>query len=138
MSEEYVKNKIIYSKIFIVLGLLILIVTNVFPLLNGFWISILNFWGAFFLVFGLVSLLMIKRNTALVEANEVPNYGERNSIIRGQAAYLTFTISIIFLALMTTIFIYLDDLIPFYLSLGLMIGECIIYMVLIWYYSKKI
>ncbi|MDR0900765.1 MAG: hypothetical protein LBM26_03805 [Methanobrevibacter sp.] len=143
MSEEYVK-KIRHSKIVIILGILILIVSNIFLLLNytftedGFWIRVLNYVGAFLFVFGLVRWYMIKRNPALVESNETTELDKRKSIIRGQAAYLTLVISTIVLALMNVIFIYLDYLIPLYLSLGLMFGQCIIYIVLIWHYGKKL
>lgn len=144
MTEQYVKNKIKYLKIFIILGLLLLIVSNILPLLNNtftendFWTSMLSCWGAIFLVSGLVRWYMIKRNPVWVETNQIAEYDERNSIIRGRAAYLTFVISIIFLALMSTIFIYLDYLIPLYLTLSLMFGQYIIFIILIWYYGKKL
>ncbi|WP_409200447.1 DUF2178 domain-containing protein [Methanobrevibacter sp. DSM 116169] len=144
MTEQYVKNKIKYLKISIIIGILLLIVSNILPFLNytftedNFWTNMLSCWGAIFLVAGLVRWYMIKKNPTWVETNEIEEYDERNSIIRGQAAYLTFVISTIFLALMSTVFIYLDYLIPLYLSLILLFGQYIVFIVLIKYYSRKL
>ncbi|MDL2246834.1 DUF2178 domain-containing protein [Methanobrevibacter sp. OttesenSCG-928-K11] len=144
MTEEYVKNKMKYLKISIILGILLLIFANLLPILSStfttdeFWTSVLSCWGAIFLVFGLVRSYMIRKNPGWVEANEIAEYDERNTVIRGKAAYLTFVMSIVVLALMSTVFIYLDYLIPLYLSLGLMFGEYIIFIILTWHYGKKL
>ncbi|RBQ24606.1 hypothetical protein ALNOE001_00330 [Candidatus Methanobinarius endosymbioticus] len=99
--------------IFGLLGLFLIIITNISTLLvpeftvNSFWPDFLNLWGLILLVSTLARLYLLKTRPMGMRRNRIDEYVERNSLIRGKAVYVTYIFTICLLALLATVLIYL-------------------------------
>jgi len=143
-DKAYVDNKKRYLFIFAIIGLFLIVITNIGILLipsfaaNDFWPEILNLWGLIFLVSSLARFYLMKTRPELNRRNRIDEYDERNTLIRGKAAYATYVLSIVLLALIGTVLIYLDYMFPAYLVTALIFAEFLALLIFTKYYGTKL
>ena len=143
-DKAYVDNKKRYLIVFTVIGLFLIVVTNIGTLLipkfaaNDFWPEILNIWGLILIVSSLVRFYLMKIRPEWNRRNKIVEYDERNTLIRGKAAYTTYVLSIVLLAIIGTVLIYLDYIFPAYLVTALMFTEFLALLLFTKYYGTKL
>lgn len=141
MSNDFLDKKMKWVKIYIIFGILLILVNFCFDLLNvdigEFWQIMLSTWGIIFVVMGIVRFLLYQ-NDSVLKKYKIAESDERYELLRGKAGYLTFILSTITLAICSVIFISIDLLIPGFVVLDILFMQYIVFLVLVWYYSKKL
>lgn len=143
-DEKYIDNKKRYLIIFALVGLFLIIITNIASLLipqfaaDTFWPKMLNLWGLIFLVSALVRLYVMRVRPMWSRKSRIDEYDERNTLIRGKAAYATYVFTICFLALLATVLLYLDYTFSAMLITVLMFMEFFVLLIFTKYYGNKL
>ncbi|MDR2966666.1 MAG: DUF2178 domain-containing protein [Methanobacteriaceae archaeon] len=142
-NKAYIDNKKRYLIIFVAIGLFLIVVTNIGTLFipkfaaDDFWPEILNIWGLILIVPSLVEFYL-KIRPEWNKRNRIVEYDERNILIRGKAAYATYVLSVVLLAIIGTVLIYLDYIFPAYLVTALMFVEFLALLFFTKYYGTKL
>lgn len=143
-DEEYINNKKRYYIFFGLIGLFLIIITNIASLLipqfasDMFWPKILNLWGLIFLISAIARLYIMRARPMWTRKNRIDEYDERNSLIRGKASYATYVFTICSLALLATILLYLDYNFSAILITVLIFMEFIVLLIFTKYYGDRL
>ncbi len=143
-DDDYKIKKMRNIKIFIILGLGLILVSNLLGFLgikigkDDFWLDMFNMWGLILVIGTLAKYILIKRHPNWEKINKIAEYDERNVFIRGKAAYSSFIISSMGLAIIDVILVYLDYIIPVYLVTAILFIQYLSLLGFTQYYGKKI
>lgn len=141
MSDKFLEKKMKYVKLLLTIGIILIVLNILLSYLSiqipEFWQIMLNCWGAIFLVMGIARYCLYKNKNTL-KYYKITETDERNNIIMGKAGYLSFVVSIIGLAALSVVLVYLDHILPVYLTLSLLLIEYLVFIVLSWHYNKTL
>jgi len=142
-DTDYKKKKIRNMQLYGLAGIGLLLITLVLGYFNitigkgDFFTDMLSVWSAILIVGSITQYIKIKRMPNLLKIDKITEYDERNVILRGKSAYLSFILSTIGLAIIMIILIYLDYIIPLYLVSALLVIQYISFLVFVIYFDKR-
>lgn len=140
-NDKFLNKKMKAVKIQIAIGVTLILLNLLISFLKinigEFWPIMLDTWGLIFVVMGVARFLMY-RNDSILKYYKIAECDERNDMLRGKAGYVTFAVSIILLAIVSVIFVSMDLMAPAIITLAILFAQYILFLILMWYYSKKL